>query len=62
MDMERVKKLFEVNLFGHMTMVHEFMPLLLASNGACIVQISSLAGLMPVPFNWYVIFTRMSNN
>ncbi len=49
--MDEVRKLFDVNLFGHMAMVHEFLPLLLAANNACVVQISSLAGMMPVPFN-----------
>ena len=34
-----------------MSLVQEFLPLLIASGDARIVQISSLAGLMPVPFN-----------
>lgn len=51
LQMDEVRKLFDVNLFGHMAMVHEFLPLLLAANNACVVQISSLAGMMPVPFN-----------
>jgi len=50
-SMEQVRKLFEVNFFGIMTMVQEFLPLLMASTKPCIVQIASLAGLMPVPFN-----------
>lgn len=50
-SMDRVRALFDVNLFGAMSLVQEFLPLLIASGDARIVQISSLAGLMPVPFN-----------
>lgn len=49
--MDRVRAVFDVNLFGAMTVVHEFLSLLLAAGDARIVQMSSLAGLMPVPFN-----------
>lgn len=50
-SMDRVRAVFDVNLFGAMTVAHEFLPLLLAAGDARIVQMSSLAGLMPVPFN-----------
>ncbi|ETW84895.1 hypothetical protein HETIRDRAFT_311634, partial [Heterobasidion irregulare TC 32-1] len=50
-SMDRVRAVFDVNLFGAMTAVHEFLPLLLATGDSRIVQMSSLAGLMPVPFN-----------
>ena len=49
--MTEVRKLFDVNFFGHMAMTHEFLPLLLAASDACIVNIASLAGMMPVPYN-----------
>ncbi|KAF5382349.1 hypothetical protein D9757_012708 [Collybiopsis confluens] len=51
MSMERIRQLYDVNLFGAMTMVQEFLPLLLKSQNARIINIASLAGLMPVPFN-----------
>ncbi|KAG7099928.1 hypothetical protein E1B28_001721 [Marasmius oreades] len=51
LDMARVRQLYDVNFFGALEMVHVFLPLLLASNDACVAQISSLAALMPVPFN-----------
>ncbi|THG93348.1 hypothetical protein EW026_g7861 [Hermanssonia centrifuga] len=50
MSMDKVKALFDVNLFAAMAMVQSFLPLLLASNHARIVQMGSLAGVMPVPF------------
>lgn len=49
--MDRVRELYNVNLFGAMEMAHAFIPLLIASGDACVVQIGSLAGTMPVPFN-----------
>lgn len=49
--MDRVRELYNVNVFGAMEMVHIFTPLLIASGDACVVQIGSLAGVMPVPFN-----------
>ena len=49
-DMDKVRALFDVNLFAVMEMVHVFLPLLLKSNEGRVVQIGSLAGLMPVPF------------
>ncbi|KAJ7161056.1 hypothetical protein C8R46DRAFT_358918 [Mycena filopes] len=42
--------MFEVNLFGVMRMVQEFAPLLIASGDARIVNIGSIAGVMPYPF------------
>jgi 1-acylglycerone phosphate reductase len=53
MEMERIKSLFEVNVFGLMNMCHSFIPLLRASKhpgGARIVNIGSITGIMPRPF------------
>ncbi|THH14041.1 hypothetical protein EW146_g6252 [Bondarzewia mesenterica] len=49
-SLDEVKSLFNVNLFAVMEMVQQFLPLLLASADARIVQLGSLAGVMPVPF------------
>ncbi|KAF8590213.1 NAD-P-binding protein [Ramaria rubella] len=52
MDMAGVRKVFEVNLFGAMSMVQEFVPLLIASGNGRIIQMSSLAGgIVPLPFS-----------
>ncbi|KAK7038392.1 short chain dehydrogenase reductase [Favolaschia claudopus] len=48
-DMTEVRELFELNLFGHISMVKEFMPLLMAGRNACIVNIGSGGGLLPIP-------------
>ncbi|KAJ7066536.1 NAD-P-binding protein [Mycena amicta] len=50
-DMDRVREIFEVNLFAPMAMVKEFAPLLIASGDARVVQIGSITGIMPIPFN-----------
>jgi len=49
-DMSEVRAHFEVNLFAAMTMVQEFVPLLIASGDGRILQIGSISGIMPVPF------------
>ncbi|TFY54569.1 hypothetical protein EVJ58_g8784 [Rhodofomes roseus] len=50
-DMSEVRPLFEVSLFAVMTMVQEFVNLLIASGDACIVQTGSVSGFTPVPFS-----------
>ncbi|OCH86607.1 NAD(P)-binding protein [Obba rivulosa] len=50
-DMTEVHNHFKVNLFGATTMVQEFVPLLIMSGNGHIFQISSISGIMPVPFS-----------
>lgn len=45
-DMAAVRKMFDVNVFGLMKITQEFIPLLRASSGR-IVNIGSVAGLLP---------------
>lgn len=45
-----MKELFDVNFFAAWAMVQAFLPLLMASEHARIVQMGSIAGVMPVPF------------
>jgi len=49
-DLSETRKMFETNVFGMMAMVQEFMPLLMLSSDACIVNIGSVAGLVPYAF------------
>lgn len=49
--MNEVRNLFEVNLFGVVAMTKEFIPLLIASERGCVVNIGSIAAVMPVPFS-----------
>lgn len=50
-DMAEVQALFAVNVFGAMSMVKEFTPLLIASGDGRIVQISSVAAFIPTPYS-----------
>lgn len=50
MSMDKVKEVFNVNLFAAMAMVQSFLPLLLLAHSGRIIQLGSLAGVMPVPF------------
>ncbi|KAA1470934.1 NAD(P)-binding protein, partial [Dentipellis sp. KUC8613] len=49
-DIDEVKKLFDVNVFGTMAMIEEFVHLLLASQDGRIANIGSIAGMMTLPF------------
>ncbi|KAK4634751.1 Short-chain dehydrogenase RED1 [Fulvia fulva] len=48
-EMEEIRQTFEANLFGVMAMCQAFAPLLVEAKGT-IVQIGSLAGIMPYVF------------
>ncbi|KIM32572.1 hypothetical protein M408DRAFT_62377 [Serendipita vermifera MAFF 305830] len=51
MDLQTTRNMFDANVFGMMAMVQEFMPLLMLSNDACIVNTGSVAGLVPFAFS-----------
>ncbi|KZT12010.1 NAD(P)-binding protein [Laetiporus sulphureus 93-53] len=51
LDVKEVRDLFEVNVFAVMTMVQEFIHMLIASGDARIVQIGSIVGICPLPFS-----------
>ncbi|KAJ6470259.1 NAD-P-binding protein [Mycena vitilis] len=51
MELDRIREIFEVNLFAPMAMVKEFSRLLIAGGDARVVQIGSISGIMPVPFS-----------
>jgi 1-acylglycerone phosphate reductase len=45
-EVTEVQKMFDVNVFGPVRMVHEFHPLLVKGQG-CIVNIGSVGGIVP---------------
>jgi 1-acylglycerone phosphate reductase len=49
-DLAEMKQMFETNVFGIMAMVQEFMPLLMLSQDASIVNVGSFVALIPFPF------------
>lgn len=54
-DVNLVQKMFDVNVFGPMRMVHELHPLLIRSQGT-IVNIGSVGGLVPYMYGGKVHF------
>jgi NAD(P)-dependent dehydrogenase (short-subunit alcohol dehydrogenase family) len=48
--MERIKALFEVNVFGTLRVIQTFLPLLRAYGPARIVNVGSTATRLPIPF------------
>jgi 1-acylglycerone phosphate reductase len=48
--LEDTREIFETNLFGMMSMVQEFMPLLMLSSDACIVNVGSIGAYIPLAF------------
>jgi len=50
-DMDKVEAMFNANLFGVMRMVKAFVPLLIASGDARILQIGSITGVVSPPFS-----------
>jgi 1-acylglycerone phosphate reductase len=50
-DMSEIRDLFEVNVFGPMAMIQEFVKLLIASKDGRILQTGSILGIMPLPFS-----------
>ncbi|KAJ6470257.1 NAD-P-binding protein [Mycena vitilis] len=51
MESERVREIFEVNLFAPMVLVKEFSRLLIAAGDARVVHIGSISGIIPMPFS-----------
>ncbi|KAJ7811643.1 NAD-P-binding protein [Mycena olivaceomarginata] len=49
MDLAAARTLFELNVWAPVSMVQEFLPLLISSGRGCVVNIGSTAGILPVP-------------
>ncbi|KAL7947011.1 hypothetical protein V8C42DRAFT_352434 [Trichoderma barbatum] len=48
-SIEEARKLFDINFFGVLAMMQAFSPMLVAARG-CVVNNSSIAGVIPIPF------------
>ena len=48
-DYSTIKRVFDINFFGTLYMIKAFLPHLLTRPEACIVDISSMGGFLPVP-------------
>lgn len=58
-DVKEVEKMFGVNVFGPMRMVHIFHPLLIKARGK-IVNIGSVGGIVPYVYGCKLTFDRLN--
>jgi 1-acylglycerone phosphate reductase len=57
-DVKSVRRMFEVNLFGPMQMVHYFHDMLIRASGA-IVNIGSIGGVVPYVYGGMMLSRRI---
>ena len=50
MDIARAQRTFDLNFWGTVRMVKAFTPLLMRSGAGHIVNISSVTGILPIPY------------
>lgn len=50
MPIEKIRRQFEVNLFGHIAVTQAFLPLLRQTNGSRIINMSSISGFVAFPY------------
>ncbi|MEM3833009.1 MAG: SDR family oxidoreductase [Thermoprotei archaeon] len=54
MDYDQIEKVIATNLLGPIILTKEVLPIMIRNNGGCIVNVSSLAAFVPVP--WMSIY------
>ncbi|RDA93282.1 hypothetical protein CP533_2049 [Ophiocordyceps camponoti-saundersi (nom. inval.)] len=59
-NVNSVKRMFDVNLFGPMQMVHHFHDMIIQATGT-IVNIGSIGGIVPYMYGGKIYFTKNSN-
>jgi short-subunit dehydrogenase len=61
-SLSEVKRIFDVNVFGTFLLSDAFIPLLRGSKHAKILNISSVAGVLSIPFQTFYSMTKASVN
>ena len=59
---EDAKKQLDVNFFGMVNMVTEVLPIMRQQRGGRIVAVSSVAGILPIPFQTYYSVSKAAIN
>lgn len=62
MDMSACQEMFETNFFGALTAMQKVIPIMAQQGGGTIVNISSVAGHIPLPFNAAYSATKFALN
>ncbi|PKM62869.1 MAG: short-chain dehydrogenase [Firmicutes bacterium HGW-Firmicutes-21] len=61
-DVNDAKRLFEVNFFGTFTCIKYVLPHMRAAGGGCIVNVSSVAAVLPLPYQAFYSCTKSALN
>jgi NADP-dependent 3-hydroxy acid dehydrogenase YdfG len=59
-DVEAVERMFDVNVFGPMRMVHHFHDMIIRAQGT-IVNLGSVGGIMPYLYGCTLFFTHLQS-
>lgn len=62
MDMSACREMFETNLFGAVTAMQKVIPIMTQQGGGTIINISSVAGHIPLPFHAAYSATKFAMN
>lgn len=62
MDMAACQEMFETNFFGALAAIQKVIPIMTQQGGGTIINISSVAGHIPVPFNAAYSATKFALN
>ena len=62
MDMSACREMFETNFFGALTAMQKVIPIMTAQGGGTIINVSSVAGHIPLPFHAAYSATKFALN
>lgn len=60
--MDEIRRQFDVNLFGTVRCIQAVLPAMREARGGCILNLSSVAGVLPIPFQSFYSAVKASVN
>ena len=60
--MDEIQRQFDVNLFGTVRCIQAVLPAMREAHGGCILNLSSVAGVLPIPFQSFYSAVKASVN
>lgn len=60
--MDEIRRQFDVNLFGTVRCIQAVLPAMREAHGGCILNLSSVAGVLPIPFQSFYSAVKASVN
>ena len=61
-DMDEIRRQFDVNFFGMVRCIQAVLPAMREAHGGCILNLSSVAGVLPIPFQSFYSAVKASVN